>query len=306
VNSRREAIAWAIALLSAAVAAGAMFLGQRVSPGGAGGEGDVVSPSVGTRELRRKLLAMESEATGLRAELDRLRRLFEMKRASEGKSENAPRAPLPEAERRARAVSAIERLEDLVARLQQNPTEEVYRGLQEVLLDMYHAPFDDPGPFLEEYEGSPEPLVRTMLLPHLAARLGDRLSDFVSEELAKTDDPGLRAELITQLRVHSLPEKDPLARRIFFDALGREGEPRARQQAIEALAQLGTDEAHEALLRAAASDPDEATRESAIRELARAPATRERLLELLEAEPSERLRTIGRCAATLAEASPAG
>lgn len=302
----REAIAWSVAAVAGVVALVALASPLRGLPTTPGSETPGVRSDDELRALRRRLLLMQSESGALRAELDRLRRLLEMKKAHEAHVADTGEANLGEGEKRERAAQALGRLEDLVAQLHQDPQQEVYEGLQKVLLDLFRSPIDDPAIFLEKYGATTDPVAKAMILPHLAARLGEGLSGFVTQELERTQDPGVREQLITQLGVHASPEQDATAKEIFLSALSGESSPRARLEAVVALSKVRTPEVDQALLDVAARDSDPAVREAVIRHLAGNPDTRSRVLELLAADPNEHLRKIGECSAALAETPGAG
>lgn len=282
----------ALAALSVAWQAGAVGIRQAVPTRDEGSGKEVAS-------LRRRLTASANEAAALRMELDRMRVLLALKKASDARDIATGEDQLSEQQRRKRLEGALARLDGLVSQLHGNPDQSVFVAMQDVLRAMLGAPQDGPGAFLEKYRTASDPLEKVLLLPHLAARLGSDLPGFVSNELEHAEDPALRAQLVAALRVHTQPAEDPVARELLFEALHDEKSPAARQHAVEALSTLRSPETEDALLQVAAADPDLAVREASIRTLAADPAARDRLLRTL-ATQGDRLRTLGECAIRLA------
>ena len=252
--------------------------------------------------LRRRIAMLESEAGALRLELDRMRMLLRLR--AEGAIDLGDDEPLGDEERRARTRKALARLDELIPSLHANPGPETFEGLQDVLRDMLRSPMDDAGPFLERYRQATDPIERSFILPQLAARYGEGLTEFLAGELERTEEPIVRTQIIAELRVHSDPADDLQAREVFLDALRENGEPRARHLAIEALSAISGDEVLEAVLDVARTDPSPEVREAAIRRLAENPRNHGILRETLAGLADERLRTIGECAVTLSKPRP--
>ena len=258
------------------------------------------------RTARQRLVSMESEAVALRSELDRMRLLLAMREANEAADVASGEAALSDEQRMERLAGALERLTDLVPRLKENPDRETLETYRDALHAMFRSPMDDPSLFRTRYEAAEDLMEKKLILPHLAARLGPDLVPFLSRELERTEDPGYRASLLAELRVHSKPEEDPVAREILLQALASEQDPQAKRYAIEALGEIPSPEVQGALLDVAANGGDAAVREAAIRRLAEVPGSRDQLLSALSADPDPRLRTITECAVTLAETPAAG
>lgn len=298
----RNAIPWLVAAVAVLVSISSVvgFRSRLTSGGSSASAPDPRDEEVA--RLRRRVASMESEAGMLRAELDRMTELLRMKRATQEHDAATGDDKVSDDERRVRLAKALTRLKDLAPQLRTVAPGDtkVLEGLRDVFHDMLKAPLDDPTPFKKAYAEADDPLTKQMLVMHIVGRDPEGAKAFLLQEIARTQDPELKADLVAHLGLVKGGLEDPAAQKVFFSAIQPDQAPRARQAAVQALVQIASPQAQEALMQVASSEPDEATREEAIRALAKSPEMRSKLLELVGSDPSERVRTLGECTAKLA------
>ncbi|MGH7858720.1 MAG: hypothetical protein ACREQY_15450, partial [Candidatus Binatia bacterium] len=174
------------------------------------GERDPQS-SVEIARLRRQIVATESDAEALRAELDRLRTALQAKRTMEAQLAASGEDERSEEEKRQRVSSALSRLAEIVPRLS-GGDEAAFTEMRDVFLTLARAPMEDPTLFRKAYEEARDPLTKTILLPHFLARDREGSADLLKQELQRSEDPQLRTAILERLRFSTNVAEDPEAR----------------------------------------------------------------------------------------------
>jgi hypothetical protein len=146
----------------------------------------------------------------------------------------------------------------------------------------------------EAYESSPDSQSRKLLAASMLFSRSPEAVQFITDQALQEQDPDLRRVLSMQASKYGTPESAARLQGVFLDSLGNREDAELRMSAVRGLRFAKGEEVASALL-GAASDPDEAVRLAAIDTLAARPDTRERVRNLLNDEPSERIRRIGNC-----------
>jgi HEAT repeat protein len=113
-------------------------------------------------------------------------------------------------------------------------------------------------------------------------------------QLREERDPELRRALMLRASQVATPSGAAIFRDQFLQVLQDDKDSDLRLAAVRGLRYAEGPEAEEAL-GSAAADPSEEIRLAAVEALASRPDAREELRDLIERDPSTRVREIGRC-----------